>query len=167
MQLCTIQQLAPSETFSWLSCLPVCRNGSGFANSRHIFVTSFVTSNVTNSFCCFLCLQYLPSFADSCFPSAYKPICYQYSRWFVTSVAGIKTEFSLPGTPIIVLRALFLVSVLSLRELFVGEGTAQQAIMSPNFILFFPFIVDNKFSKLNQQNAQCFSLGAYIYVTEY
>ena len=124
MQRCIIQQLAPSEPFSRLSRLPVCPNGSGFANSRHIFVTSFVTSNVTNSFYCFVCLQHLLSFADSCFPSAQKPICYQYSRWFVRSVAGIKTELSLPGTSIIVLRTLFLVSVLSSRELCVGESTA-------------------------------------------
>ena len=30
-----------------------------FANSRNIFVTSFMTSKVTNSFCSFVCLQHL------------------------------------------------------------------------------------------------------------
>jgi hypothetical protein len=122
MQHSTIQELAPSEPFSWLSCL--CPKDSGFANSRNIFVTSFMTSKATNSFCCFVCLQELPSFADSCFPSAQNPICYQHSCWFVRSAARIKAELSLPGTPIVVLRTMFVVSVLSSRELCVRENKA-------------------------------------------
>ena len=108
-----------------------------------------MTSKVTNSFCCLVCLQYLPSSADSCFPSAQNPICYQYSCCFVRSVARIKAELSLPGTSIVMLRTLFVFSVLSSRELCVGENTAGDK--SPNFVLFFPCTLHNKFAKLNQK----------------
>jgi hypothetical protein len=116
-----------------------------------------MTSEVTNSFCCFECLQHSPSFTSSCFLSIQNPICYQYSCRSVRRFAWITAELSVPGTAIVVLRTLFVVSVLSWTELRVGQNESE-------FYIVLSLLVDNKLATFNQQTAQCCSLDICIII---